>query len=45
MRGIPLGVYRAYALKMNEKWEKKAFEPERQDQYGPYYHTAAPLSA
>lgn len=28
-----------YALKMEEKWEKKAFEPERQDQYGPYYHT------
>lgn len=26
-----------YALKMEEKWEKKTFEPEKQDKYGAYY--------
>jgi hypothetical protein len=28
-----------YALKMEEKWEKKEFEPEMTDQFGPYYWT------
>ena len=26
-----------YALKMNEKWEKKNIEPEKQKEYGPWY--------
>jgi len=27
-----------YALKMNEKWEKKTFEPEKMMQYGKWYY-------
>ncbi len=27
-----------YALKMNEKWEKKAFEPEKKNEYGEWYY-------
>lgn len=27
-----------YALRMNEKWERHAMEPEKQTLYGPYYY-------
>jgi hypothetical protein len=27
-----------YALRMEEKWERKEMEPEKQVQYGPYYY-------
>ncbi|MDR1221263.1 MAG: glycoside hydrolase family 127 protein [Tannerella sp.] len=27
-----------YALKMNEKWEKKTFEPSASEHYGPWYY-------
>lgn len=29
-----------YSLRMEEKWEKHEFEPEKRAQYGPYYWTA-----
>ena len=32
-----LGVL-VYALRMNEKWERHAMEPEKQTLYGPYYY-------
>lgn len=27
-----------YALKMNEKWEKKSFDKEKAEEYGPFYY-------
>lgn len=34
-----------YALRMNEKWERREMEPEKQAAYGPYYYEVTSDSA